>query len=206
MDILFATHNKSKKKIYVEGLKSKNINVLTLDDLEICLDVEEDGKTSKENAVKKAKEYNKISKMITVSVDDSLVIENIPSNIQPGVNVRRVNGKVLNDIEMIEYYSNLVKKYGDNGKLNACFEKSIAICFNQNEVYSYDYKNKIILTDKVSDIINPGYPISSISIVPEFNKYAASLTTFEKEEINNIRYKKAFQFIKEKLKERLENE
>ena len=38
---------------------------------------------------------------------------------QPGSFVRRVNKKRLSDLEMLEYYINLVKEYGTDGKLNA---------------------------------------------------------------------------------------
>ena len=47
-----------------------------------------------------------------------MYIEGIPEDKQPGVFVRRINGKRLNDEEMIDYYTNLVKTYGKDGKLN----------------------------------------------------------------------------------------
>ena len=45
---------------------------------------------------------------------DNLYLENVPLDKQPGMYVRRVNGKRLTDAEMIEHYSNLVKEYGEN--------------------------------------------------------------------------------------------
>ena len=38
---------------------------------------------------------------MTISMDDGLYIENIPEELQPGLFVRRVNGKELNNEEMI---------------------------------------------------------------------------------------------------------
>lgn len=58
------------------------------------------------------------TKMTTMAMDDTMYIEDIPEDKQPGVFVRRVKGKRLNDQEMIDYYTNLVKKYGKDGKLN----------------------------------------------------------------------------------------
>ena len=42
-------------------------------------------------------------------MDDTLYIEGVPKDLQPGLFVRRVNGKSLTDEEMIEHYTNLVK-------------------------------------------------------------------------------------------------
>ena len=46
------------------------------------------------------------------SMDDNLYLEGIPKEKQPGMYVRRVNGKRLTDEEMIEYYSKLAHDYG----------------------------------------------------------------------------------------------
>ena len=46
-------------------------------------------------------------------MDNSLFIEDINEDEQPGTHVRRVGGKTLTDDEMIEHYTSLVKKYGD---------------------------------------------------------------------------------------------
>ena len=48
--------------------------------------------------------------------DDTLYMEGVPEDRQPGLFVRRVNGKSLTDEEAIDYYTNLVKEYGKDGK------------------------------------------------------------------------------------------
>ena len=45
-------------------------------------------------------------------MDNNLYIEGLPDEKQPGTHVRRINGKELNDEEMIEYYSKLGNEYG----------------------------------------------------------------------------------------------
>ena len=50
MKVLFATTNPAKIKKYAEKLQEKNIEVLTLKDLNINIHVEENGKNSLENA------------------------------------------------------------------------------------------------------------------------------------------------------------
>lgn len=109
--ILFATSNETKTKRFSKGLLEKGIEVLTLKDLGIQLQVEENGKNAIENALIKARETYKIAQMPVIGMDDSLYLENVPDDIQPGLFVRRVNGKTLTDEEMLEYYTSLVKKY-----------------------------------------------------------------------------------------------
>ena len=57
MKVLFATTNPAKIKRYVDKLKEKNIEVLTIKDLGINLKPEETGKNAIENAYIKAKTY-----------------------------------------------------------------------------------------------------------------------------------------------------
>lgn len=97
-----------------------------------------------------------------------------------GTHVRRINGKELNDEEMIEHYTNLVKKYG--GKLTAKWVYGMVICNGKDvKKYSWD-KDHFYFIDKPCKNRNPGYPLDSISIIPEFNKYLVDLTEDEKKE------------------------
>ena len=115
--VLFATTNPAKIKKYTEKLKEKGIEVLTIKDLGINLKPEETGKNAIENAYIKAKAYYDKTKITTIGMDNNLFIEELPQEKQPGTYVRRVNEKELNDDEMIEYYTNLLKQYG--GKITS---------------------------------------------------------------------------------------
>ena len=114
--ILFATENESKAERFRSKLLKKNIEIITINDLDKKVSIEENGKNAIENAVIKAKAYENICDFPILAMDDNLYIEKIPEEKQPGMYVRRVNGKRLNDEEMIKYYSDLAKKYGNNGK------------------------------------------------------------------------------------------
>lgn len=116
MKLLFATTNPAKIKRYKSRLAENGIELITIKDLDLKLDINENGKNALENAYIKAKTYYDATKIITIGMDDNLFIEELPQEKQPGTHVRRVNGKVLTDEEMIEYYSNLAKEYG--GKIN----------------------------------------------------------------------------------------
>ena len=117
MKVLFATTNPAKVKKYREELKKRGIELLTINDLEINLNVEETGKNALENAYIKAKAYYDETHITTIGMDNNLFIEELSEEEQPGTHVRRINGKTLTDDEMIEYYTNLVRTHG--GKLTA---------------------------------------------------------------------------------------
>lgn len=53
--IVFATGNPTKAKRFSKGLLNYDIKVISLKDLDIKLDVNEDGKTAIENALIKAR-------------------------------------------------------------------------------------------------------------------------------------------------------
>ena len=178
--VLFATTNPAKIKKYAEKLKEKGIEVLTIKDLGINLKPEETGKNAIENAYIKAKAYYDKTKITTIGMDNNLFIEELPQEKQPGTYVRRVNGKELNDDEMIEYYTNLVKQYG--GKLTAKWVYGMVV-YNGKETKEYTWRKKhFYFIDKPSEKRNPGYPLDSISIMPECNKYFVELTDEDKKQ------------------------
>ena len=150
----------------------------TIKDLDINIEIEENGKNAIENACIKAKTYYDITKIPTIGMDNNLFIEELPEEKQPGTHVRRINGKYLTDDEMIEYYTKLVKEYG--GKLTAKWVYGMAV-YNEKGKKTYTWsKDQFYFVDKPSKKINPGYPLDSITIVPEFNKYLVELTEEEK--------------------------
>ncbi len=174
MKVLFATTNPAKVKKYNDALCQKGIELITIKDIGINLNVEENGKNAIENAYIKAKAYYDKTGITTIGMDNSLYIEELPEDKQPGTYVRRVHGKELSDEEMIEYYTNLVHQYG--GKLTAKWIYGIVI-YNGKEGKKYSWsKSNFYLVDKPCQKRNIGYPLDSISIMPKCNKYFVDLT------------------------------
>ncbi len=194
MKILFATTNPAKIKKYGQKLKEKGIEVVTVKDLKQKIDVEENGKDAIENAYIKAKAYYDLTKLPTIGMDNTLYFEGIQEEKQPGTYVRRVNGKTLTDEEMIKYYSNLAKENG--GKILAKWIYGMVI-YNGKEKYSYTWtKDNFNIIDKPSSKRNIGYPLDSISINLETNKYFVDLTQKEREKNNrNKETEKVIDFI-----------
>lgn len=178
--ILFATGNPTKAKRFSEGLLKKKIEVLTLKDLNVDIEVEEDGKNAIENALIKARACAQKVDVPVMAMDDTLYLENVPEEQQPGMYVRRVNGKRLSDEEMIEHYTQLVKQYGVNGKLTCRWVYGMAvICDGKENTYTWS-KEDFYMVEQPSDKLNPGYPLNSISINKKINKYFTEMTEEDK--------------------------
>lgn len=192
MKVLFATTNPAKIKRYAKELENRNIEVVTIKDLEINIDVEENGKDDIENAYIKAKAYYDATKLTTIAMDDNLYIEGLVDKEQPKCYVRRVNGKRLNDDEMIEHYINIAHKLG--GQARGYWLHGIAIC-KDGKIETYEKKSYRIFTDKASKTKLEGYPLASICISEKYNKYRAEMTEEEISEEQNTENKDILDFI-----------
>ena len=175
--IIFATSNESKSKRFSKGLKELGIEVLSLKDIDVNLDVEEDGSTAIENALIKARECYRKTRRPSMGMDDTLYMEGVPKDLQPGLFVRRVNGKNLTDEEMIEHYTNLVKEYGKDGRINCKWIYGLAVINEKGEEATYTWsKDDFYMVSTRSDKINPGYPLNSISEYKKLDKYFTEVT------------------------------
>ena len=188
---------------YGTKLAENGIDFVTLDDLNLNIDIDESGNSPTQNAIIKATEYNKITKMTTIALDDGLFLDNVPEDVQPGTHVRRVGGKRLNDTEMIEYYTSLVNKYGVDGELTGYFIKAVAIVC-EGKTYTFEYKTDRKFTNKQSKIIDEGYPLASIQFIESIGKFKSELTKNEEEKIVNVERTQIAKFIIDTIK-KLEN-
>lgn len=177
MKLLYGTGNQAKLSVMKNRLEKIGIELIGLNDLraegKIVPEVIEDGNTPLENARLKAMAYYEVFQIPVFSCDSGLYFDNVPDEVQPGVHVRNVNGKCLSDDEMIDYYSGLVKVYG-----NLVARYRNAICFVMDDAHIYEAmeptmeSEKFILTDKPhSTIRKEGFPLDSISLDIKTNKY-----------------------------------
>ena len=82
-EILVATHNPGKVFEYSELLADLDIKWLSLDDLGIEFDVEENGTTYEENAMLKIQAYLKASQMLTIADDSGIEVDALGG--EPGI-------------------------------------------------------------------------------------------------------------------------
>ena len=176
MKILYGTGNSAKLSAMKRRLEPLGIELIGLQDIKAMgrtiPDVEENGVTPLENARLKAKAYYQAFQMPVFSCDSGLYFDNVPEEIQPGVHVRTVNGKYLNDEEMQAYYAGLAGKYG-----NLTARYCNAICFVQDENTVYEAmepsmeSERFLLTDRIHPIRKKGFPLDSLSIDIKTGKY-----------------------------------
>lgn len=194
MKVLFATTNLAKIKFYATRLSEKGIDLVTLSDLGITQEVEETGKTPRENAEIKAKAYAEISGLPTIAMDDGLYFDDLAEALQPGVHVRRVGDKHLNDEEMITHYLELVEKYGKSGELKGAFVKGVAVVSIQG-IQSFENASPRIFVNRKSAVIDEGYPLASIQVIQSLNKFKSELTREEEKTTMDIEQQPLMDFL-----------
>lgn len=91
MDIVVGTSNKGKLKEIKEIMKDTEYKVFSLDDLNLNVNIEEDGQTYEENALKKAKEICKLANKIVLADDSGLEIDFLDK--KPGIYSSRFLGE-----------------------------------------------------------------------------------------------------------------
>lgn len=198
--LLFATTNESKLNRFSEELLENDIELVSLKSFNLDLNIEENGKNVIENALLKAKEAYKLTKIPVIGMDDSLLMEGLPESLQPGLFVRRVNGKTLTDEEMLNYYIDLVDTYGQNGRLNCKWVYGLALIDEQGQAFTYTWeKDSFYMVNEKSKIINPGYPLNSISKYKANDKFFTEITDAEKESLK-IKEDHVISFILNHLK------
>ena len=89
--IIFATKNKGKIREINAILADMNVNVISMEDAGITIDVVEDGTTFEENSMKKAVQIMEVSGKITLADDSGLEIDAMDKG--PGVYSARFMGK-----------------------------------------------------------------------------------------------------------------
>lgn len=209
MKVLLGTNNKGRVRYYSRKLKEHGIDIVTPKDLGIHIDVEETGETSRENAILKAKAYQKLTDLPVIAIDDALYLEGLPEKLQPKTHVKRVGGRELTEAEMISYYHDLVKTYGVDGILKGYYWKGIAVAY-RDRVYAFDTKEYRYFVDTISEVLDPGLPLASIQMIylkgkpgdeDAVCKYKSELTEEEERISMDVIHQPVFEFLEKVMTE-----
>ncbi len=198
MKVLIGTNNAGKIKKYSEILKELNIEYCTLKDKNININIEENGKTVEENSLIKAKAYYNKVKIPVITDDSGLELDNLPIDMQPGVYVRRHNGKELTDEEIIDLYSKEIEKLG--GETTGAFNIAITIIDENGKEYTKVTRHNRLFVSKPCKERIKGYPMNSLIYDKEKGEYLAQ--NYGKETIlnENKSAQEEMKFIGESLK------
>lgn len=174
MKILYGTTNKGKLQAMKSAVKSLEIELISLNDLEGEFPyINESGKTPLENAEIKAKAYYEVFHIPVFSCDSGLYFDELEEEQQPGIHVRRIGGRELTDDEMIQYYAALARRHG--GKITGRYRN--AIYFILDEHHHYSSMDMSMATEPFLLVAEPhvkreeGFPLDSLSIDIATGKY-----------------------------------
>ena len=188
--LLFFSNNTNKiieiKKIF----KKHNLEILSLIDLDIRNEPEENGQTFEENAkIKSEYGYNKTD--IPCFADDSgICIESL--NWKPGVLSKRFLNNFKSDLDCFRSIIGSTKK---NSKYNAYFKTSLCLTINKGQNIVFNGKIDGKISDKVRGGFGFGY--DPIFIPKYYKKTLAEFSTKEKNEISHrsIAVRKLINFV-----------
>jgi XTP/dITP diphosphohydrolase len=200
--LILASNNKKKIKEMKEILKELDIEVKSLENENIDIDVVEDGKTFEENAKKKAKEiYEFLLKrgeenFIVLADDSGLVVDYL--NGEPGIYSARYSGEHGNDTKNNE---KLLKNLRGIDKENrsAKFICQLAMFTDRGEYFGVTGDVRGYIIEELHG--EGGFGYDPLFFYEPLNKTFAQLTPEEKNEISHrgVALKEMKKIIRESL-------
>jgi XTP/dITP diphosphohydrolase len=185
--LLVATKNPGKIKEISAFLTDLPLKIVSLRDIGIEQDVEEDGKDYFENSQKKALFYAKLSGIPAVSDDGGLEIVSLDN--APGIHSRRWLGYTATDEELIEYMKKVAKELPEDNR-DAYFKTVVTFATPSGEVFQSFGEVKGIIAQEPLPALLKGYPYRSFFYLPQLKKFYHETEMTEDElKIYNHRYK-----------------
>ena len=201
MKLLFGTTNQMKFDLMEKRLKKlKDIELVSPKELDIKIDINENGKTAEENAIIKAKAYYKVARIPVIAEDAGLYIDKFKKTEQPGLYVKRVNGKDnLSNDEILNYYIDMLYKY--NGRSLAHYYSGVCVIDEEGNVFSDTIdETEFLLTVKKCKKVNlKGGILEPISYDLDAEKYFDERT----EEEESFHYKELDEKYREMVKKHI---
>ncbi|MBR4030776.1 MAG: XTP/dITP diphosphatase [Clostridia bacterium] len=176
MEIIIATNNQGKVREFKNRLK--DYEVFSLKDKNIDIEVEEDGKTFEENAIKKARTISDMTGALVMADDSGLEVFALDN--APGIYSARYGGEGLDDKGR---YEKLLKDLEGKTDRDARFVSVIALCFP-------DGRNVTLRGECYGEITTApdgdgGFGYDPIFYYPPLKKTFGTLTLEEKNEISH---------------------
>jgi len=178
--LLIATNNKGKVIELQDLLKDTGIELVTPADINLDLDVDEDGTTYAENAAKKAQAFAHASGLISLADDSGLEVDALDG--APGLYSARYHPKPgANDADRRAYM--LENLRGKPQPWTAHFHATIAIAVPEQDVYVVEGNcyGEIIPEERGTG----GFGYDPIFLFPELNRTMAELEMEEKNRLSH---------------------
>lgn len=192
--LIFATGNQGKMKEIREIMADMDVEILSMKEAGVDVDIQEDGKTFQENAIIKAKAVQKITGELTLADDSGLEIDYL--NGEPGVYSARYMGE---DTSYLIKNANLIERLEGvpMEQRTARFVCVIAAVFPDGKVETTRATIEGVIGYEERG--ENGFGYDPIFFVPEFNCSTAELSPQQKNAVSHRG--KALRQMKEILKE-----
>lgn len=191
MTIVLATKNRDKIREIKEILADLPVEIKTSADFPGIPDVEEDGRTLQENAVKKAKQFHQFTGLPALADDTGLEVDALHG--APGVYSSRFAGEKATYEDNRKKLLHKMKTVPDENR-GAQF-RSVAAFVNGDHVFTTEGIVRGTITRKPAG--SGGFGYDPIFFVPELGRTFAEISLKEK---NNISHRgRALRKMKEKL-------
>ncbi len=133
--ILLATNNKYKIQEISDILKDSGYEILSLNDVNIKIEIEEDKETLEENAIKKAEEVFKTAKIPTLADDTGLFVDALKG--EPGVFSSRYAGENATYDENCKKLLKVLKDVPEE-KRDAHFKTIVCYYVSENKYFLFE--------------------------------------------------------------------
>lgn len=182
--LLIATTNPGKLREYTAFLSDLPLSLVSLTDVGITDDVEEDGATYKENSQKKALFYAKKSGLPAVSDDGGIEIAALGG--APGIKSRRWLGAHTTDEDLVTHMIKVAKELPEYNRY-AMFRLVVSFALPSGEVWSDEGVVEGIIAKEPKFALLQGYPYRSFFFLPQANKFyhESDLTPEEMKQYNH---------------------
>lgn len=194
--IIFATGNAGKVKEIRAILGDLGLEVLSMKEAGISIDIEEDGETYEANALIKAREVAKYTDAIVMADDSGLEVDYL--NCEPGIYSARYMGE---DTSYAIKNNNLIERLAGvpDEQRTARFVCAIATVLPDGE----ELTTRGIIEGRIGyeEAGENGFGYDPIFYVPQFGKTTAQLSPEEKNQVSHRG--KALEAMKEILREKI---
>ena len=180
MEIVIATKNRGKVREIRRALKGRGLKIYSLNDFLDVPEIEEDGKSFTENALKKARFYSKYFGKLTLADDSGLEVDalkGLPGIYSAryagnGASDRENNQKLLREMEAIRI-----------SKRGASFKCVMVMVFQEGKeaVVEGSCRGRI----GFRELGKKGFGYDPIFILPQYGKTMAQLTLEEKNKVSH---------------------
>jgi 8-oxo-dGTP diphosphatase len=194
IQILLGTTNPAKVHIARAALEPLPVEILTPADLNVQVDVREDGQSTAENAEKKARAYFAKVGLPALAIDGGLHIEGLPEEEQPGVFVRRIHGREQDatDAEVLDHYAQELARIG--GEATGIWQGSIVLVVSDEQVYAGTFTYTTALTSRKRGCPTPGAPLDALTVDPATGRYFSEMAWRERPDAGWV-----FQFMSQHM-------